>query len=81
MFLDKPTIAVWYYKEALSKTPPLAAQRLRSRLARLLVQRGAPEEAARYLDQYFSRDVRPLEVDPALREFLATREEWKGKKQ
>lgn len=79
-FLDQPTVAVWYYKEALSKAPPLAAQRLRSRLARVLVIGAAPQEAARYLDQYLSRDARPLEADPVLREFLAGRAEWKGKK-
>jgi len=79
MFLDRPTVAIWYYKEALNKAPPLAAQRLRCRLARLLARRDSSEEAARYLDQYFSRGVRPLEADPVLREFLAGRKEGKSR--
>lgn len=80
-FLDQPTVAVWYYKEALNKAPPLAAQRLRCRLARLLARRGSSEEAARYLDQFFSHGVRPLEADPVMRDFLAGRKEWKSREE
>jgi tetratricopeptide (TPR) repeat protein len=68
--------ALRYYEATLEEAPLLTAQRLRCRLAILYESLGNLEKAAYFIDQYFSKDVRPVENDHALRNRIRKRRMW-----
>lgn len=65
---------IYYYREALKRAPPVTAQRLRYRLALICEEHGDVGNASRYIEQYFSKNVRPLEDDNLVRERI--RKKW-----
>lgn len=70
-------IAAGYYEEALDKAPPATAQRLRHRAAEIYEERGDLEKASHHIEQYFSKDLRPVENDHVLRERIRRKLMWR----
>lgn len=68
--------AYWYYKEAISKAPEGAAQRLRARLGYLCSKMGDQDKTEAVLKEYFSRVQRPAEIDSRFQSWLNRWESW-----
>jgi tetratricopeptide (TPR) repeat protein len=71
---QKYDYAVHHYREALKRAPAITAQRLRYRLALICEERGDIENASRYIEQYFSKHIRPMEDDNLVRARI--RKKW-----
>ena len=71
---QKYDYVIYYYREALKRAPTVTAQRLRYRLALICEEHGDIENASRYIEQYFSKNVRPMEDDNLVRERI--RKKW-----
>ncbi|MEJ2744488.1 MAG: tetratricopeptide repeat protein [bacterium] len=65
---------IHYYREALKRAPATTAQRLRYRLALICEEHGDIDNASRYIEQYFSKHIRPMEDDNLVRERI--RKKW-----
>ncbi len=64
---QKYDYVTYYYKEALKRAPPKPAQRVRYRLSLIYEERNDIENASRYIEQYFSNNIRPMENDNLVR--------------
>lgn len=71
---QKYDYVLYYYREALKRAPVVTAQRLRYRLALICEEHGDVENASRYIEQYFSKNIRPMEDDNLVRERI--RKKW-----
>jgi len=73
---DNVQNAMSCYVDALKSAPPLTAQRLRFRLAQLYEQGGELDKASYYIEQYFSKDIRPVQNDHVLKERIRKKRMW-----